>query len=115
MAAFATAMIMIGVDRGYVLFVVTGGLVLLGALALAQALARRPTAIHLPAPDPVDEAYLLRFFACSGRDDVAQPFADLAQVVSGLPANPERSVALRKLLEARDAALRAAKFKEGDE
>lgn len=112
MAAFATAMIMIGIDRGYVLFVVTGGLVLLGALALAQALARRPTAIHLPAPE-VDEAYILRFFTCSGRDDVAQPFADLAQTLSGLPANPERSVALRKLLEARDAALRAATFKDG--
>lgn len=114
MAAFATAMIMVGVDRGYMLFVVMGGLVLLGALALAQALARRPATVVLPAPDHVDEVYLLRFFASSARDDVGQPFAELAQVLSGLPANPERSVALRKLLEARDAAVRAATFKDGD-
>lgn len=36
-------------------------------------------------------------------------FADLAeQVVISLPRTPERTVALRKLLEAKDAAVRAA-------
>jgi hypothetical protein len=30
-----------------------------------------------------------------------------------LPRNPERTVALRKLLEAKDAAVRAQLFKEG--
>ena len=39
---------------------------------------------------------------------VSQPFAELAvQLVETLPRNPERTVALRKLLEAKDAAVRA--------
>lgn len=39
---------------------------------------------------------------------VSKPFGDLAkQIVETLPRNPERTVALRKLLEAKDAAVRA--------
>jgi len=39
---------------------------------------------------------------------VSKPFAVLAEeVVLNLPRNPERTVALRKLLEAKDAAVRA--------
>lgn len=39
---------------------------------------------------------------------VAQPFTSLAHIIVGsLPQNPERTVALRKLLEAKDAAVRA--------
>jgi len=39
---------------------------------------------------------------------VSQPFAELAQrVIDTTPRNPERTVALRKLLEAKDAAVRA--------
>lgn len=39
---------------------------------------------------------------------VSKSFADLAQtIVEQLPRNPERTVALRKLLEAKDAAVRA--------
>lgn len=39
---------------------------------------------------------------------VSKPFADLAHaIVETLPRNPERTVALRKLLEAKDAAVRA--------
>lgn len=42
---------------------------------------------------------------------VSQPFGVLAeQVVEALPRNAERTVALRKLLEAKDAAVRAALF-----
>ena len=38
----------------------------------------------------------------------SKPFAQLANwMVETLPRNPERSVALRKLLEAKDAAVRA--------
>ena len=38
----------------------------------------------------------------------SKPFCDLARhVVTTLPRNPERTVALRKLLEAKDAAVRA--------
>ena len=41
--------------------------------------------------------------------EVSQPFHDLAhRLVDTLPRNPERTVALRKLLEAKDAAVRAA-------
>lgn len=40
--------------------------------------------------------------------EVSKPFGDLAELVhERLPRNPERSVALRKLLEAKDAAVRA--------
>jgi hypothetical protein len=40
---------------------------------------------------------------------VSRPFCELAQaIVDDLPRNPERTVALRKLLEAKDAAVRAA-------
>jgi hypothetical protein len=40
--------------------------------------------------------------------DASKPFCDLAKnVVATLPRNPERTVALRKLLEAKDAAVRA--------
>ena len=39
---------------------------------------------------------------------VSKPFGDLAtQIIETLPRNPERTVALRKLLEAKDAAVRA--------
>ncbi|PZR17542.1 MAG: hypothetical protein DI536_04305 [Archangium gephyra] len=38
----------------------------------------------------------------------SKPFGELAEIIhSTLPRNPERSVALRKLLEAKDAAVRA--------
>lgn len=44
---------------------------------------------------------------------VSKPFAELAQqVVDTLPRNPERTVALRKLLEGKDAAVRALLAKE---
>lgn len=40
---------------------------------------------------------------------ISKPFADLAdQIVATLPKNPERTVALRKLLESKGAAVRAA-------
>jgi hypothetical protein len=40
--------------------------------------------------------------------EVSKPFATLAETVLTLPRNPERTVALRKLLEAKDAAVRAS-------
>lgn len=43
---------------------------------------------------------------------VSMPFGILAQqIVDTVPGNPERTVALRKLLEAKDAAVRALIFK----
>lgn len=42
---------------------------------------------------------------------VSRPFGVLAvNIAASLPRNPERSVALRKLLEAKDAAVRAALY-----
>jgi len=43
---------------------------------------------------------------------VSKPFCTLAQqLVETLPRNPERTVALRKLMESKDAAVRALIFK----
>jgi len=45
--------------------------------------------------------------------EISRPFSMLAQLlVEALPENPERSVALRKLLEAKDCAVRAAVYKD---
>lgn len=38
---------------------------------------------------------------------ISKQFADLANYVAAGPQNPETTVALRKLLEAKDAAVRA--------
>jgi len=44
--------------------------------------------------------------------DVSKPFCELAEkIVKGLPSNPERTAALRKLLEAKDCAVRALLYK----
>lgn len=44
---------------------------------------------------------------------VSKPFGDLAtNLVATLPRNPERTTALRKLLEAKDCAVRALIWKE---
>ena len=55
---------------------------------------------------------ILRFFKFehlpAHLQERSRPFADLAtRLVETLPRNAERSVALRKLLEAKDAAVRA--------
>lgn len=45
---------------------------------------------------------------------VSSPFADIAHnIVATLPRNPERTAALRKLLEAKDCAVRAFIYKDG--
>ncbi len=59
---------------------------------------------------------ILQFFSYAHLPEALQarrkPFHDLASwIVETLPRNPERTVALRKLLEAKDAAVRAAIFK----
>lgn len=62
---------------------------------------------HAIAQDPV-----LRYFHYSHLpatlQEASKPFCDLAgHIVRNLPRNAERTVALRKLLEAKDAAVRA--------
>lgn len=56
--------------------------------------------------------WLIQFFAYDHLPPrlqaISKPFHDLAQqIVETLPQNPERTVALRKLLEAKDCAVRA--------
>lgn len=63
---------------------------------------------------------IMQFFAYAHLPEhlqaVSRPFGVMAErIVADLPRNPERTVALRKLLEAKDAAVRARLFKaEGD-
>ncbi len=57
-------------------------------------------------------AHVLKFFSYNHLpdrlQDVSRPFAELAQKVADrAPDNQETTVALRKLLEAKDAAVRA--------
>jgi ferritin-like protein len=60
---------------------------------------------------------LLQFFEYSHLPEhlqvISKEFHSLANtIVNTLPKNPERTVSLRKLLEAKDCAVRAAIFKE---
>jgi ferritin-like protein len=60
--------------------------------------------------------HLLQFFAYKHLPEnlqkVSKPFGELAAHISNsLPKNPETTVALRKLLEAKDCAVRALLFK----
>lgn len=64
-----------------------------------------------------DQEHIMQFFAWEHLPphlaEVSKPFGVLAtQIVETLPRNPERTVALRKLLEAKDAAVRAALAKD---
>jgi hypothetical protein len=60
---------------------------------------------------------ILQFFAYNhlppALQEISKPFHGFANwMIETLPRNPERTVALRKLLEAKDAAVRAKLFKE---
>jgi len=57
--------------------------------------------------------HIMQFFAYAHLPPhlqaISKPFGELAEwIVGTLPQNPERTVALRKVLEAKDAAVRAA-------
>ena len=59
--------------------------------------------------------YLIQFFSYqhlpAHLQTVSRPFFELAEhIILTLPSNPERTVALRKLLEAKDCAVRALLF-----
>ena len=59
---------------------------------------------------------MLQFFSYAHLPEpmqkVSRPFCDLAQlIVATLPRNPERTVALRKLLEAKDCGIRATIYR----
>lgn len=60
--------------------------------------------------------YLLQFFTYEHLPPhlqvISKPFGELAhKICEILPRNPERTTALRKLLEAKDCAVRAQLFK----
>ena len=62
---------------------------------------------------------ILRYFSYGhlppGVQAVSKDFCDLAFKVAGRSTGPETSTALRKLLEAKDAAVRAALFEVEEE
>lgn len=72
-----------------------------------------PIKVTMPdSPEP-----MMQFFAYSHLPEklqaVSKPFGDLAAtIVATLPRNPERTVALRKLMEAKDCAVRALIYKQ---
>jgi len=56
--------------------------------------------------------HIIQFFAYdhlpTPLQAVSQPFSEMARLITQvIPRNPERTVALRKLLESKDAAVRA--------
>jgi hypothetical protein len=60
----------------------------------------------------MENEFLMQFFKYdhlpAHLQEVSKPFGELAnQILVTLPRNPERTVALRKLLEAKDCAVRA--------
>ncbi len=62
---------------------------------------------------PERPEFLLQFFAFGHLPEhlqaISRPFSELAErIVGTLPQNPERTTALRKLLEAKDCAVRAS-------
>jgi hypothetical protein len=63
---------------------------------------------HDPATVPVLFDPIMKYFTDKHLPESLRFFADLANhLVTVLPHGPERSVALRKLLESKDAAERA--------
>lgn len=86
-------------------------------LAVTKAIDKRAAELAkdlgyvFEADQPRDS--IMQFFGCDYLPEplqkVCQPFRELAeQIHAKLPRNSERTVALRKLLEAQDAAIRAA-------
>ena len=64
----------------------------------------------------MSSSYLMQFFTYAHLPDklqqISKPFCDMAdQLDNNLPNNPEKSAAMRKLLEAKDCAVRAELFK----
>lgn len=67
--------------------------------------------VDLTPPEQKQE-YMLQFFKYEHLPErlqtISKPFGELAKnIADTVPKNPERTVALRKLLEAKDCAVRA--------
>lgn len=83
----------------------------------AAAAGCEPTDLTAGHPDLGSGDHIEQFFAYDHLPphlkSVSAPFAEMANfILATLPRNPERTVALRKLLEAKDAAVRAKIAKE---
>ncbi len=81
--------------------------------ATPNALARDP---HQHAKDGPRPEPMMQWFTYAhlppNLQGVSEPFCTLAREIAVmLPPNPERTVALRKLLEAKDCAVRALLYK----
>lgn len=79
-----------------------------GSVTVTKQIIKGANMQQTPAP----QEHILQFFAYEHLPErlqaVSAPFGVMAQnIVDTLPRNPERTVALRKLLEAKDAAVRA--------
>lgn len=62
--------------------------------------------------EPILQFFVYEHLKTEALKNVSRPFKEMAEnIVETLPRNPERTVALRKLLEAKDATLRAYLFK----
>lgn len=90
--------------------------------AVAHAAGPPPVPVlpRLPWPavdPPVSYEHILQFFDYAHLPDhlqvVSHMFYQLSRRIMDLPRNPERTVALRKLLEAKDAAVRASVARDG--
>jgi len=84
---------------------------------LAQKNAKPPALPCVPAYPERRGEHIEQFFAYEHLpphlQEVSKPFGDLARtIIATLPRNPERTVALRKLLESKDAAVRAKLAKD---
>lgn len=72
-------------------------------------------------PNYTSPNYLLQFFRFTHLPEklqiISKPFAELANAIDRTSAsdNPEKEMALRKLLEAKDCAVRAALLQEAEE
>lgn len=76
----------------------------------------KPKAPAVAKKDIEQPEYLLQFFEFghlpAQLQGTSQLFHDLAKaIVASVPRNPERTMALRRLLEAKDCAIRAIIFK----
>lgn len=64
------------------------------------------------SPEEIKQDHILQFFHYAHLPDAlksrSKPFCEIARlIIDTTPRNPERTVALRKLLEAKDANVRA--------
>lgn len=67
--------------------------------------------------DPARYDHVMQFFTYKHLPEhlqaISKPFCELAEwIVKDLPRNPQRTIALNKVMEAKDAAVRAALAKD---